>query len=105
LIYTSSPFYSDYFGDGGLANYLTALALNCDLPDLNLPKEDYRCEPQVPSSFLHKKFAYFLSNLTFIFKNLTLLDKMYGIMLNRNVIVRRLESLLLLTGLINISPL
>jgi hypothetical protein len=26
-------------------------------------------------------------------------------MLNRNVIVRRLESLLLLTGLINISPL
>jgi hypothetical protein len=32
LSYTSSPFCSGYFGDGNFANYISGLALNCDLP-------------------------------------------------------------------------
>jgi hypothetical protein len=34
---TSSQFCSDYFGDGGLINYLPRLASNHDPPDLSLP--------------------------------------------------------------------
>jgi hypothetical protein len=33
LSYTSSPFFSGYFIDGGLINYQPNLALNCDTPD------------------------------------------------------------------------
>jgi hypothetical protein len=41
---TSSPFYFDYFGDGGLMNYLPGLALNHHPPDLSLISTwDYRC--------------------------------------------------------------
>jgi hypothetical protein len=47
--HTSSPFFSSYFGDRGLTNYLLGLALNHNLPDLSLPSSyDYRCEPPVP---------------------------------------------------------
>jgi hypothetical protein len=38
LSHTSSPFCSGYFGDGGLLNYLSGLALNHDPPDLSLPR-------------------------------------------------------------------
>jgi hypothetical protein len=34
LSYTSRPFCSDYFGDGGLTNYLPGLAENHDPPNL-----------------------------------------------------------------------
>jgi hypothetical protein len=34
--HASSLFFSGYFGDGGLLNYLPGLALNCP-PDLSLP--------------------------------------------------------------------
>jgi hypothetical protein len=37
LSHTSSPFFSDYFRDVGLKNYLHRLALDHDPPDLNLP--------------------------------------------------------------------
>jgi hypothetical protein len=37
LSHTSSPFYSVYFGDGGLTNYLPELALILDPSDLSLP--------------------------------------------------------------------
>jgi hypothetical protein len=37
LSYTSSPFCSGYFGDGGLVNYLPMLTLNPDSPNLTLP--------------------------------------------------------------------
>jgi hypothetical protein len=37
LTHTSSPICSGYLGDGGLMNYLSRLALNCDPPDLTLP--------------------------------------------------------------------
>jgi hypothetical protein len=36
LIPASSPFFSGYFGDGFLTNYLSRLASNHSLPDLNL---------------------------------------------------------------------
>jgi hypothetical protein len=53
LNYTSSPFYSGYFRDGGLMNYLPGLALNLDPPDLSLPSsKDYRSEPPAPGCFL-----------------------------------------------------
>jgi hypothetical protein len=37
LSQTSSSFYSGYFGDEGLKNYLPGLASNFDPPDLSLP--------------------------------------------------------------------
>jgi hypothetical protein len=36
LSHTSKPFCSGYFGDGGLVNYLSGLALNHNAPDLSL---------------------------------------------------------------------
>jgi hypothetical protein len=37
LSHTFSSFCSDYFGDGGLMNYLLQLALKCEPPDPSLP--------------------------------------------------------------------
>jgi hypothetical protein len=37
LSHTFSSFCSDFFGDGGLMNYLPRLALNHDPPDLSQP--------------------------------------------------------------------
>jgi hypothetical protein len=35
--HTSSPFFSDYFGGGGLSNYFAGVALNLNPPDLSVP--------------------------------------------------------------------
>jgi hypothetical protein len=37
LDHASSPFCSDYFGDGGLKNYLLRPTSNCDPPSLSIP--------------------------------------------------------------------
>jgi hypothetical protein len=37
LSHSSSPFCSDYFGDGGLLNYCPRLTSNLDPLDLSLP--------------------------------------------------------------------
>jgi hypothetical protein len=50
LLDTSSPFWSGYYGDWGLSNYLPGLASNCNPPDLSLPcSYDYKCESLAPS--------------------------------------------------------
>jgi hypothetical protein len=50
MSHTSSPFYSGYFGDGGLMNCLPRLVLNLNPPDLGLPSSwDYSCELLTPS--------------------------------------------------------
>jgi hypothetical protein len=42
-LHPSPVHFADYFGDGGLTNYLPWLAWNQDLPDLSLPSTyDYR---------------------------------------------------------------
>jgi hypothetical protein len=43
LSHTCSLFFSGYFGDGGLTNYLPRLSSNCDPPDLSFSSsQDYR---------------------------------------------------------------
>jgi hypothetical protein len=50
----SSPFCSGYFCDGGLVNYFSELASNCNPPNLKLPSsEDYRNKP--PLTLIFKK--------------------------------------------------
>jgi hypothetical protein len=68
--HTSSPFYSSYFEDGGLTNYLPRLASNHDLSDLNLPcSYDYRCEPLVPSQIFYCLVAVLLLGFFSVFYN------------------------------------
>jgi hypothetical protein len=64
LSHTSGPFCSSYFGDGGLKNSFSKLALNCNPPHLSLLNSwNYRREPPVIS------FCLFSQQLTILQRN------------------------------------